>query len=116
MIAHYYESEIFGIVYCVLFSALFIIYSIIYEKAFAIPGEIERTKRNIILRAERSRYSQGVKHSIVLQVRSVWPGGIQVGRFHVFERASTPIFVDFVLRNIVNLVVIHYDFGGMIKQ
>ena len=31
--------------------------------------------------------------------------GIRVGSFHTFERASTPIFIDFIVRNIAGLLV-----------
>ena len=39
------------------------------------------------------------------QVKSISADGINVGDFHTLERTSTPVFVDYVVRNIVNLLV-----------
>ena len=46
---------------------------------------------------------------VKMQVRSVAGAlgrlGIKVGDFHMLERASTPVYIDFVIMSIVNLLV-----------
>ena len=39
------------------------------------------------------------------QARSIQPVGIKVGGFHTLERLSTPIFIQYVLANVVNMLV-----------
>ena len=83
------------------------LYSIMYERAFAIPKLVRVTKSLVMLRAGTVSRTPGFKHRMEQRLRSVPAMGIQVGHFHTFERVATPVFIDYVLRNVVGLLVIH---------
>ena len=103
-----------------------LVYTITYEKAFTVPKNMERLK-NLSLVAARSKSKSESdstsKQSLVLKrnpdVVVFWPEfkrevqrirnvGIKVGSFHHMERMSTLNFIDFVLRNVVNLLVLSH--------
>ena len=88
---------------CVTFD-LVLFYALVYEKAFAIPDGFERVKQ--ALTYEIQVMQNGRRKKILgKQLKAVRSVGLKVGDFHVLERESTPVFVDYVLRNIVNLLV-----------
>ena len=45
------------------------------------------------------------KRILLRHLVSIPPIGFKVGDFHLLKRASTPIFIDYVVNNIVNLLV-----------
>ena len=81
-------------------------YAFVYEKAFAIPDGLERVKRALTAEIQAMRHTP-LKKIRRKQVEAVPLVGIKVGDFHMLERESIPIFVHFVLENIVNLLVSH---------
>ena len=83
------------------------LYSIMYERAFAIPKLVRVTKSLVLLRARTGSRRHGFKLGMERRLRSVPAMGIQVGHFHTFERVATPVFIDYVLRNVVGLLVVH---------
>ena len=99
-IAHFRELPVFGIMYyaCVVDCVVF--YAVMYDKAFAIPELFERTVGCARLRMQG--YRAGV---FGRQMRSIQPTGVKVGNFHRMERESTLIFMNFVVVNIVNMLV-----------
>ena len=103
-IAHFGEHPIFGVLYYVIWIDCAIIYTVIYEKAFKVPDLITKTKTAFRLR-ERGMRNKAARNVFERQVKSVQPMGIAVGEFHTLERTSTPVFVDYVLTNIVNMLV-----------
>ena len=86
------------------FCDMIFLYAFVYEKAFAIPDGFERAKHRLVAESRGLRWAQS-KKILLRQVRSIPSVGLRVGDFHVLERESTPIFVDYVLKNIVNLLV-----------
>ena len=95
--------------YSVIFFAIFtdqvLLYSVLYEKAFQVPGEFKKARKVVLLGISRTGMELTYKK---YAERCMWsvPGlGIRVGSFHTFERASTPIFIDFIVRNIAGLIV-----------
>lgn len=74
-----------------------------------IPEMVRLAKSNMLLRARRGSRLQDIYRIIQKRVRSVPEVGIQVGCFHTFERFATLVFVDYVLRNIVGLLVMHSE-------
>ena len=102
-IAHFSEYPIFGVMYyLVLFNSTFI-FIVSYDKAFGIPELFKEATQTALLRFRRGRREDF--NIFKRQMRSIPRGGIKVGDFHVFERESTPIFVHFVLNNIVTMLV-----------
>ena len=90
-----------------LFSDVMVIYSVVYEKAFAIPKGVAELKNELLVavHGKEMRFrSEG--QVMVKKIRAVPSFGIRVGSFHMMGRTSTPIFVDFVIRNVVNLLVL----------
>ena len=98
---------IFSVVFAVIFADIVILYSVLYEKAFAVPETCGRAKRAMIREItgsgllERQWKNYGVRC-----IKSVPNYGIRVGSFHTFERESTPAFIDYVVRNIAGLLVL----------
>ena len=58
----------------------------------------------LIVKSKALRFV-GSKRVTLRRVRSIPSVGLKVGDFHMLERESTPIFMDYVLKNIVNLLV-----------
>ena len=97
-----------NVVYLLLASStscdMIFLYAFVYEKAFAIPDGFERVKHALVAESRGLRWAQS-KKILLRQVRSIPSVGLRVGDFHVLERESTPVLVDYVLKNIVNLLV-----------
>ena len=64
----------------------------------------EKTKNLLWSSATRNGRASG-RRILEKQVKSIPPVGIKVGEFHMLERASTPVFLHYVLTNIVNMLV-----------
>ena len=103
-IAHFKDYPIFGVMYYVLFINVTFSYTLIYEKGFQVLDTFQEAKTQLRLHAIRHGRAGGRK-TLEKQFRSVAPVGIKVGDFHVLERTSTPIFLLYVLTNVVNMLV-----------
>ena len=105
-IAHGGENKIFGLLtFCMLCDTM-ILYPLVYQKAFAIPVGVDRLKGDLRMKMRMCAGNAGMgARAVEMQVRSIPSVGLRVGDFHVLERLSTPIFIDYVIRNIVNLLV-----------
>ena len=99
-IAHFQELPVFGIVYCISLLDFVFLYAFIYEKAFKIPQLFDEAA----LRAELYMCGNR-KDGFRKQISSIQPAAITVGRFHQMERASTLIFMNFVVTSIVSMLV-----------
>ena len=82
-------------------------YSLLYEKAFGIPIEVELTKSQIMIQLTKNSKSRVRKKMMKLRLRSIPDIGIRIGRFHNFERESTLRFIDVVIRNIARLLAMN---------
>ena len=104
-IAHFTEYPVFGVMYYVIFFDLLLMYALVYEKAFKVAELFEKAKSTLILQSRRS--VGGVDWNVLRrQVRSVPPVGIKVGDFHMMERNSTPVYLHYILTNVVNMLVV----------
>ena len=103
-IAHFSDHPIFGIMYYVVCIEASLLYSISYQKAFKVPHLIEKARMACKLSGQRLA-SRAQYRGIEKQLRSIPPVGIKVGEFHMLERTSTPLFLQYVLTNIVNMLV-----------
>ena len=103
-IAHFKDYPIFGIMYYVMFIDVSLIYTVIYEKGFLVAETFQKAKH--LLRFEATKNGRvGVRKILEKQFMSIPSVGIKVGEFHALERASTPIFLHYVLTNVVNMLV-----------
>ena len=93
----------FGLLTFCVFGDIMFLYAFMYEKAFAIPEGLGRVKRGLRMRVRQCRTS-GATKMVTMQLKSIPAVGIKVGNFHTLQRVSTPIFVDYVVCNIVNLL------------
>ena len=104
-IAHFNEYPIFGVMYYVIFANVSLVYMLIYEKGFKISDTFQRAKN--LLRLSTARHKRSLERKILeKQFVSIPSVGIKVGAFHMLERTSTPVFLHYVLTNIVNMLVV----------
>ena len=103
-LAYFSVHPVFGVQYYAVFFDTSFIYMVIYGKAFEVPQRISKTRNAIRLAANRLKNRAEWK-MIERQVRSIPEVGVKVGEFHVLEKTSTPVFLDFVVNNVVNLLV-----------
>ena len=103
-IAHFNHHPIFGVMYFIVFLDLVLIYCIIYAKAFKVPLLVREATLRLEMLANRLG-NKTRRDTLRKQLRSIPPLGIQVGSFHTLERTSTPVFLHYVLTNIVNMLV-----------
>lgn len=99
-VAHFEEHPIFGVVYYFMLIDVTFIYTVIYEKAFKIPQLFDQARAYALLHRRGKR-----RDAFRREILSIPSTGIQVGNFHKMERASTLVFVHFVLTNIVSMLV-----------
>lgn len=105
-IAHIGNHPVFGLIsFCVAFDLL-CLYAFVYAKAFAIPDGLESLKRELRMRTGLADgRSRRARRALDMQIKSIPQFGLKVGDFHMLERVSTPVFIDYVVKNIVNLLV-----------
>ena len=104
LLSHFSEHPLFGIVLYMIFFQGSFIYSVMYEKGFKVPELIAQVRSAFRMQSSRL----GNKHERKLlkrQVKSVPSVGIKVGEFHMLERTSTPVFLDYVVKNVANMLV-----------
>ena len=103
-IAHFSEHVVFGIMYYALLFEGSLIYTLMYEKGFKVPTLFGKTRTLLMLRANRnvSRADWKVLKRRLISIPSM---GIKVGGFHTLERTSTPVFLNYVLTNVVSMLV-----------
>ena len=103
-IAHFTDHPVFGIMYYILLVDLVLVYSIIYAKAFRVPLLIRNATMSLEVFANGIG-NKAERNFLRKQVKAIPPQGIQVGRFHTLERTSTPVFLHYILTNVVNMLV-----------
>ena len=103
IIVHFWENPLVGAVIVVIFVDCFIVYAVVYEKAFAIPENAEAVKKTLLF--HRSGRSYEELRLFRKCIRSVPNWGISVGGFHYMERTSTPQFVNFVVQNVAGALI-----------
>lgn len=101
-IAHFSEHPVLGILYYVVLVNVVLLYSLVYDRAFEVPSRFRQAVQRISRRLPKhSRSGRAFARSL----RSISNVGIKVGEFRTFESTSTPDFVDFVFKNVVNMLV-----------
>ena len=73
---------------------LSLLYSVLYEKAFAVPETCDRAKMVMAREITGSRVMERPwKIYAIRCVKGLPSYGISVGSFHTFEKESTPVFI-----------------------
>ena len=103
-IAHFHDHPIFGVMYYVFLINSVLIYTQMYEKAFQVSAQLEGVKR-LMKRRGINYGSQVQRKLLVRRINSIPLVGVKVGDFHVMERTSTPVFLHYIVTNIVNMLV-----------
>lgn len=104
-IAHFTDYPIFGVMYYVITVEGMLIYPLVYAKGVKIPGIFQKV-RSLLRVVGRGLADHGYCKELERQLASVPPVvGIQVGGFHVLERNSIPVFLHYIVTNIVNMIV-----------
>ena len=103
-IAHFREHPVFGVMYYVMFFEAAVVYMLLYEKAFKVPVLFQTAKSLLRLQGSTLR-NKAERKLLGMRAMSIQPVGIKVGKFHTLERISTPVFGDYVLRNVVSMLV-----------
>ena len=91
--------------YCITADGL-IVYSLMYDRGFAVPRCIARLKaclRYLLKTQKNIPPRQGLYLDRYLQ--SIQSMAIRVGSFHTLQRCSTPTHVDFAVKNVARLLV-----------
>ena len=91
-----HKNPLISVIYIVITinSALF--YIILYQTAFQITGRIEELRKVIKLKSLEFKYPKMKKYCWQI-LDSVSTSAINVGGFHLVERESVPMFLDFSL-------------------
>ena len=86
-----------------------LVYNIIHGKAFKTPDLFKQAVNAELEKLGRRKGHTGwvatERDALIRQFRSISFVGFKVGHFHTLERTSTPVFLDFVVSNIVSMLV-----------
>ena len=106
-IAHFKEYPLFGIMYYALAVEVSMVYVIIHGKAFKTPDLFKRAvdAELEILGKECGGWRAPQRKALARQFKSIPFMGFKVGQFHTLERTSTPVFLHFVVSNVVSMLV-----------
>ena len=69
-----------------------------------VPTMIQDIKKTMKLSASKE-CRKAVRKVMVRQLASIPLVGIKVGEFHTLERVSTPVFLHYIVTNIVGILV-----------
>lgn len=107
-IQFFHEDYILGICNAIVMTEAAFAYPFCYDKGFSIPRSAARLQSLLMLRLKQSRViTKAQKGHTLRQLRSLRKVAIQVGNFHHLQRVSTPIFLDFSVKNMVRLVMFY---------
>ena len=82
------------------------IFSILYERAFFVAELMKRANLHVRQAINQARDIDGpMKKYLRKRIEAVPAAGIKLANFATFERAATPIFLDFVVRNTAGLLL-----------
>lgn len=84
----------------------FLLFNTIYDKGFAVPQKFSTIKRTLAYKIKRVvGLEDGEVKYVLKELASVKAMSIRVGTFHYLERVSTPMFLDFSVKNAARLVM-----------
>lgn len=95
----------FAIPPVVLCFEAFINHFVIFDKVYRITDKVEELKDRILEKANSPKQNVRVRDEYTKFCKSVQRPGIQAGGFYVLQRENTLIFMDYVINQIVSLVL-----------
>ena len=105
-INHFKDHIVFGFMYYYIFLNAPLIYITLYEKAVQVSTLFRQAVQQTLLQLVETRQLSRVERNILVRkFRAMPPVAISVGQFHTLERTSVPVFADYVLKNIVSMLV-----------
>lgn len=109
-VAYFHDNIALAIICCLSCADIGTIYSLVYQKGFQVQSAFAQVVQAMMYKLTGNRGNgQGSGNAVIKrQLKSVPSVGIKVGNFHTLERTSTPIFLDFVGRNIVSMLVVYH--------
>lgn len=103
MVAEHPVMAAFGVL---VSSSVCVVFSVMYERAFFVTEVMQRAKLQLNMAiTQASNIDRRTKTYMRKRVDSVPAVGIKLANFHKFERASTPSFLDFVIRNVAGYLL-----------
>ena len=103
----FYESDRFlGLCNALIVVEGTFVFLFCYDRGFSVPRSTARVQSLLMLTLRQSeRITDSQEAYFMRQLSSVRKMAIQVGNFHYLQRASTPSFFDFCVKNKVRLVI-----------
>lgn len=99
------QKDLLVAVFCAfVHTAAFIVYCGIFQSAYR-PSNLQRIVKQELISACGTRTNPLVRKELLKMAQALQCPGIQVGKFHEMERNSALIFIDFVERQLMSLLV-----------
>ena len=108
-VTFFHTSLFLGLCNTVIAIQDLLVFSFAYDNGFSIPRSLQKLKRLLIFKVNQtdSEFESFSRKSICRGIRSIGTVAVKVGNFHVLQRTSTPLFVDFCIKNVLRLVIVH---------
>ena len=101
-----YQEQSVVVIFCIYCHlACIVVYCYTFQHGYSVVVRQQNAKR-ACLTASKSIQDKAARHEILVALRSVRCVGIKVGRFHEIERNSPIIFIDYVERQIIGLLLV----------
>ena len=105
-IAHFGDHPAFGTLYYMGVADAMLMYGVVYRKAFKVSALFKDAVNACTLGMQLNlKLPKGEKGRWRRQLRAIPQLGIKVGDFHVMERISVPVFVNYVVTNVLSMLV-----------
>jgi len=99
-----HRNPVLALIFGNLFIAAILSFPITFNGTHQITEKVEELKREILVKSRKVRTRNGIKE-VEMILKSVQRLGIKVGGFNYMERESTLIFLQYVLEQIVDLLI-----------
>ena len=103
-IRYFHASIVLGILCYFALTNICIVYSVIFDTAYKIPVKVSMVQREAILMSKRLM-NRTERQLVAKRVRSLKSVGIEIGGFETVARNASLSFVDFVVGQVVGLLV-----------
>ena len=106
MIKLIHTHPLFALPFAVLFIEGNVLYIVLFDKVYQITDKVEQLKEEILTKAQNTNFwDVGKKEEYKKMCRSVQKMGIQAGGFYLMERENTLFFMDYVVEQVVGLLL-----------
>ena len=98
------KNLVLALAFGIIFILGIIFFPITFNGTHQITEKVEELKREILVKSRKVQMRNGIKE-VEMILKSVPRLGIKVGGFNYMERESTLIFLQYVLEQIVSLLL-----------